>query len=54
MLDAAAKVDGQRVAAATLEYTLEPVLPGTESALQAERLRLLAQALERAPRAGHE
>ena len=54
MLDAAARVDGQRVATATLEYTLEPVLPGTESALQAERLRLLARALERVSRAGDE
>ena len=58
VLDAVATVDGQRVAAATLEYTLEPALPGSESALQAERFRRLAQALERAPveaaRAGDE
>jgi 3-hydroxyacyl-[acyl-carrier-protein] dehydratase len=54
VLDAAATVDGQRVAAATLEYTLEPVLPGTESTLEADRLRCLARALERAPRASGE
>lgn len=54
VLDARATVNGQRVAAATLEYMLEPVLPGTEGALEAERLRLFAQALERTPRAGDE
>ena len=54
VLDAAATVDGRQVAAATLEYTLEPVRPGTESAREAERLRLLAQVLERAFRAGDE
>jgi 3-hydroxyacyl-[acyl-carrier-protein] dehydratase len=58
VLDAAATVDGQPVAVATLEYTLEAALPGTESAREAGRLRLLARALARAPveaaRAGDE
>jgi 3-hydroxyacyl-[acyl-carrier-protein] dehydratase len=49
VLDAAATVAGRPVAAATLEFTLEPAGAGTESALLAERLRLLVQALERAP-----
>ncbi|PYN23370.1 MAG: 3-hydroxyacyl-[acyl-carrier-protein] dehydratase FabZ [Candidatus Rokuibacteriota bacterium] len=46
-LDASATVDGQRVAAATLEYTLEPALPETAAARQADRLRALARELQR-------
>jgi 3-hydroxyacyl-[acyl-carrier-protein] dehydratase len=49
VLDATATVDGHRVAAATLEYTLEAARPGSESAWEAERFRRLAQALARAP-----
>jgi 3-hydroxyacyl-[acyl-carrier-protein] dehydratase len=54
VLDAAATVDGQPVAVATLEYTLEAALPGTESAREAGRLRLLARAPVEAARAGDE
>lgn len=58
VFDASATVDGQRVAAATLEYTLEPALPQTETARQAERLRAFARELQRSPgeatRAGDE
>ena len=49
VFDACATVDGQRVATATLEYTLEPARPGTEAAQQAERLRALARELQRSP-----
>ena len=49
VLDARATVDGERVATATLEYTLEPARPGTEAAQQAERLRALAHELQRSP-----
>ena len=58
VVDASATVDGQRVAAATLEYTLEPALPQTETARQAECLRAFARELQRSPgeatRAGDE
>ena len=49
VLDARATVDGQPVATATLEYTLEPARAGTEAAQQAERLRALARELQRSP-----
>src|SRR5216683_2048068 len=49
VLDARATVDGQPVATATLEYTLEPARAGTEAAQQAERLRALVRELERSP-----
>jgi len=53
-----ATVDGQRVAAARLEYTLEPALPQTETARQAECLRAFARELQLSPgeatRAGDE
>ncbi|PYM90692.1 MAG: 3-hydroxyacyl-[acyl-carrier-protein] dehydratase FabZ [Candidatus Rokuibacteriota bacterium] len=45
-LDATATVDGVRVAAAVLEYTLERSAPGTGAARQAERLRVLQRELE--------
>ena len=58
VFDACATVDGQRVAAATLEYTLEPALPQTETGRQAECLRAFARELQRSPgeatRAGDE
>ena len=49
VLDASATVEGQRVATATLEYSLEPTRPGTDAARQAERLRALAHELQRSP-----
>jgi 3-hydroxyacyl-[acyl-carrier-protein] dehydratase len=58
VFDASATVDGQRVAAARLEYTLELALPQTETARQAECLRAFARELQRSPgeatRAGDE
>jgi len=49
VLEATATVDAQRVAAATLEYALEPAGPGTQAGRHAERLRALARELQRAP-----
>jgi 3-hydroxyacyl-[acyl-carrier-protein] dehydratase len=49
VLEATATVGSRRVAAATLEYTLEPVEPGTDAGRQAERLRALARELRQAP-----
>ena len=49
VLDASATVEGQRVATATLEYSLEPTRPGTDAARQAELLRALAHELQRSP-----
>jgi len=46
-LDARATVAGERVAGATLEYTLEPALAGTPAAREAERLRALVRELQR-------
>jgi len=46
-LDARATVAGERVAAATLEYALEPALAGTPAAREAERLRALVRELQR-------
>jgi 3-hydroxyacyl-[acyl-carrier-protein] dehydratase len=49
VLEAAATVGSRRVAAATLEYTLEPAEPGTDAGQRAERLRALARELRQAP-----
>jgi 3-hydroxyacyl-[acyl-carrier-protein] dehydratase len=45
VLDAAAVVASRRVAAATLEYDLEPATPGTAAARAAERLGALGREL---------
>src|SRR5882724_2341022 len=47
--EATATVGSRRVAAATLEYTLEPAEPGTDAGQRAERLRALARELRQAP-----
>ena len=49
VIDAMALVDGRRVAAAALEFSLEPAAPGTDDGGHAERLRALARELPRAP-----
>jgi 3-hydroxyacyl-[acyl-carrier-protein] dehydratase len=49
VLEATATVGSRRVAAATLEYTLEPAEPGTDAGRRAERLRALARVLRQAP-----
>ena len=49
MLDATATVRSRWVAAATLEYALEPAEPGTHADRQAERLRTLARELRQSP-----
>jgi len=48
ILDATAAVASRRVAAATLDYELEPVAPGTEAERYAQRLGALARALSAA------
>ena len=49
IVDATALVDGRRVAAAALEFALEPAAPDTDAGGHAERLRALARELPRAP-----
>jgi len=49
VLDAMAAVGPRRVAAATLEYTLEAARPETEAGRHAERLGALARTLRGAP-----
>ena len=49
VLDATAMVASRRVAAATLEYELEPAAPGTDAERHAARLGALARELMRAP-----
>lgn len=49
VLEATAAVGPRRVAAATLEYTLEAARPGTEAGRHAERLGALARTLRGAP-----
>ena len=49
ILAASASVDGRRVATATLEFALEPAEPGSEAREHADRLRALAQLLDRSP-----
>jgi len=49
VLEATATVGSRRVAAATLEYTLETARPGTEAGRHAERLGALARTLREAP-----
>jgi hypothetical protein len=45
VLDATAAVASRRVAAATLEYDLEPAIPGTPAARAAQRLGALGREL---------
>jgi 3-hydroxyacyl-[acyl-carrier-protein] dehydratase len=49
VLEATATVGARRVAAATLEYTLEAAEPETDASPHAERLRALARELRPAP-----
>jgi 3-hydroxyacyl-[acyl-carrier-protein] dehydratase len=49
VLDATAMVESRRVAAATLEYELEPVAPGTDAERHATRLGALACELTPVP-----
>jgi 3-hydroxyacyl-[acyl-carrier-protein] dehydratase len=49
VLDATALVESRRVAAATLEYELEPAAPGTDAEQHAARLGALARELMQAP-----
>ncbi|MGH7302911.1 MAG: 3-hydroxyacyl-ACP dehydratase FabZ family protein [Candidatus Rokuibacteriota bacterium] len=49
LIEATASVQARRVAAATLEYTVQPAEPGTEAGRHAERLRALARELLGAP-----
>ena len=49
VLEATATVGPHRVAAATLEYTLEAAQPGTDAGRHAERLGALARRLQGAP-----
>ena len=49
VLDATAMVESRRVAAATLEYELEPPAPGTDAERHATRLGVLARELTPVP-----
>jgi 3-hydroxyacyl-[acyl-carrier-protein] dehydratase len=49
VLDATAMVESRRVAAATLEYELEPAAPGTDAERHAARLGALARELMQTP-----
>ena len=49
MVEATAMVGSRRVAAATLEYALEPAEPGTEAGRLADALRTLARELRPVP-----
>ena len=49
VLDATAMVESRRVAAATLEYELEPAAPGTDAERHAARLGALARELGPVP-----
>ncbi len=49
VLDATAMVESRRVAAATLEYELEPAAPGTDAERHAARLGALARELTPVP-----
>ena len=49
VLAASAKVEGHRVASATLEFLLEEAIPGTEAREQADRLQTMARVLGQSP-----